>query len=239
MTRPIRILALGCAAAVGAYGLYVAYAWSRYGRPAPPASWDRDPLLDQFIPVYDVVERHHALIDAPAGEVLAAACDQQLSRLPGIRTIFRARELLLRSRPDDGNRPRGLLAETTSLGWVILAEVPGREVVVGAVTKPWEANVTFRSIPAASFAAFDEPGYVKIVWTLRADPVGGRRAMFRTETRAVATDATARAKFRRYWALLSPGIIGIRWLAAAHLKQDVRQTRTRPASKVENAVRGR
>jgi hypothetical protein len=34
--------------------------------------------------------------------------------------------------------------------------------------------------------------------------------MFRTETRAVATDAESRRKFRWYWSFLSPGIILIR-----------------------------
>jgi hypothetical protein len=34
--------------------------------------------------------------------------------------------------------------------------------------------------------------------------------MFRTETRALATDAEARRRFRRYWAAFSPGIILIR-----------------------------
>jgi hypothetical protein len=37
--------------------------------------------------------------------------------------------------------------------------------------------------------------------------------VFRTETRAVATDPEARARFRRYWAFLSPGIKLIRLLA--------------------------
>jgi hypothetical protein len=60
------------------------------------------------------------------------------------------------------------------------------------------------------FAGFDEPGYVKIAWTLRADPVGIDRSVFRTETRAIATDAVARKRFRRYWALVSPGIVLIR-----------------------------
>ena len=31
-------------------------------------------------------------------------------------------------------RPKGLLAQTTLLGWGVLAEKPGREIVVGAVT---------------------------------------------------------------------------------------------------------
>ena len=111
----------------------------------------------------------------------------------------------------------GNFEEAQAMGWVLLAEVPDREVVMGAVTKPWEADVTFRSVPPGQFAAFDEPGYVKIAWTLRADPAG-TGSVFRTETRAGSTDATARARFRRYWLLLSPGIRLIRRLAAGPIK---------------------
>ena len=107
-----------------------------------------------------------------------------------------------------------------ALGWGVLAEVPDREVVVGAVTKPWEANVTFQALPADQFAAFSQPEFVKIAWTLRADPVDDDTSVFRTETRAVATDATARARFRRYWAFASPGIAMIRRLSLQPLKRD-------------------
>jgi hypothetical protein len=107
-----------------------------------------------------------------------------------------------------------------SLGWGILADVPGREVVVGAVTKPWEANVKFTALAPDKFAAFNEPDYVKIVWTLRADPVGQSEAVFRTETRVQTTDTSARAKFRPYWSCVSPGIWLIRRMSLAPLKLD-------------------
>jgi len=235
MRRWFRYASIGCAAAASAYVAYVAHTWRRYGRPARPAWWDRDELLDRFIPVYDVVERHHVLVNAPADVVLRAACAQRLSRLPLVRTIFKIRELILRSERDATVGSPGLLEQTTSLGWVVLAEIPGREVVVGAVARPWEANVTFRGIPPQSFAAFDEPGYVKIVWTLRTTPAGAGRSVFRTETRAVATDADARARFRVYWAFLSPGIIAIRWLAAADLKRSAARAPGRFARRGANA----
>ena len=79
----------------------------------------------------------------------------------------------------------------------MLAEIPGREIVMGAVTQPWMANVVFRALPPDEFASFHEPDYVKIVWTLRADPRGPSESTFRTETRAVATDPGPRARFRR------------------------------------------
>jgi hypothetical protein len=100
-----------------------------------------------------------------------------------------------------------------SIGWGVLADVPHREIVMGAVTRPWDANVVFRAVPPGEFASFHDPGYVKIVWTLRADPIDGGHSIFSTETRALATDAIARSKFRTYWSFLSPGIILIRMAA--------------------------
>jgi len=82
--------------------------------------------------------------------------------------------------------------------------------IMGAVTRPWEADPVFRAVLPADFAKFDEPGYIKIVWTLRADPAANGESVLRTETRVIATDAQARKRFRRYWSFLSPGIIAIR-----------------------------
>jgi hypothetical protein len=213
---------LGAAAGVaaGAYAAYAGVAWLRYGHAAGPAQGEEDPLLDRFMPVYDIVERHHARVRAPAPVTLAAARDADLFGHPIVRAIFRTRELVLGADADRQAHRRGLLEDAQAMGWVVLAEIPGREVVFGSVTRPWQANVTFRSIPPAAFAAFAEPEYVKIVWTLRADDVGPGESIFRTETRAVATDAVARAKFRRYWSFLSPGIIVIRWLTLGPLKAD-------------------
>jgi hypothetical protein len=205
--------------AAAAYAGYVGATWLRYGRPRRPTEEESDRLLDRFIPVYDVVDRHCIRVEAPAAVTLDVAREMQLSKVPAIRAIFKGRELILRSRPDDRARPRGLLDEVLSLGWSVLAEIPGREMVVGSVTKPWEPDVTFKSIPGTDFASFSEPDSVKIVWTLRADPIGDTASMFRTETRAVATDAVARLKFRLYWSLLSPGIRLIRRLSLRPLKR--------------------
>ena len=206
----------GTTAAV--YAAYVGVTRARYGHPHSSTHEDADPLLDRFMPAYEIAERHQIRVRAPAETTFAAACRVDLQASPIVRAIFKARELLLGSRPDASMRPVGVLAATKSMGWGVLAEVPGREVVMGAVTKPWEADVVFRGLTPEEFAAFREPGYVKIAWTLRADPVTPVESIFRSETRAVATDAAARARFRRYWSLLSPGIIVIRWLMLGPVK---------------------
>lgn len=144
---PLRLLA-------GAAAAYVGIAWCRYGHPARRKS----PLLDRFMPPYDVVECHATRVAAPADVTLQASTEAELQSSPLFRAIFRTREWILGADPREDLRPHGLLAECLALGWGILAEEPGREIVVGAVTQPWEANVVFRASPPEAFAAFDEPG---------------------------------------------------------------------------------
>jgi hypothetical protein len=215
-----RAIVTGVGLAAGAYAAYIGTTWLRYGRTQPGDGDERDPLLDRFMPAYEVVERHSVRVAAPAHIAFAAACDVDLRRSGLVRAIFKGREVLLGSTPDVSERPRGLLALTRSLGWGVLAEVPGREVVVGAVTQPWKGDVVFRALARDAFAAFNEPDYVKIVWTLRADPLAAGESVARTETRVVTTDAAAHRKFRRYWSLVSPGIVIIRREALRSVKAE-------------------
>jgi len=221
LARPAaRLVTAATVLSTAAYAALVAAAWHRYGSPPAPAPADRDTLLDEFMPRYDVVERHRITIAAPPAVVLSAAKEQDLMESALIRAIFKARELALGASPDNQARPAGLLMTMQSLGWRVLAERPGREIVVGAVTKPWESDVVFRGLPPDQFAPYSEAGEVKIAWTLRAEPAGQHGSVFMTETRAVATDAAARARFRTYWAFASPGIAAIRWVMLRPLKRE-------------------
>jgi hypothetical protein len=218
--RASRTAGLFAVLTVAGYAAYAGLAWLRYGHPLPPRDDERDPLLDRFMRRCEVSERHRVRVHAPADVTLAAAAETDLMRSQLVRAIFRAREIVLGARPDPVARPRGLLDQMTSLGWGVLAHDPGREIVVGAVTQPWKPTVIFRAVPADAFAAFDEPGYVKIVWTLRADQIGPCESIFRTETRVTTTDADARARFRCYWARFSAGIVLIRRLSLIQVKRE-------------------
>jgi hypothetical protein len=75
-------------------------------------------------------------------------------------------------------------------------------------------------VPAGEIEAFREPGYAKIAWSLRADPVGDDRSIFHTETRVSTTDREAREHFRRYWSFVAPGVALIRIAMLRPLKRD-------------------
>jgi hypothetical protein len=208
--RKRAVLAGGAVAAALAATGYAAATWHRYGRVARRGSGDE--LLDRFMPTYDVREQHQVTVRAPAEVTHACARELDLRRAPLVRGLFRTRQLLMgggRNAPEITQR--SFLDEVQALGWRVLAEEPGRELVMGAVTQPWVADVVFRGVAPEEFAAFQEPNYVKIAWTIGVAPQADGRSMFRTETRAVATDPAARVRFRRYWTLASPGIVLIRW----------------------------
>jgi hypothetical protein len=212
-------LAVGAGIAALGYAGIVGYHRARYGKAAGSPSPDGSHLLDRFIPDPEVNEHHRVRIAAPADVVMSTAKDLNLLESTIIRTVFRLRELALGGRPDRRPHPSALLAQMQSIGWVVLAERAGREIVLGAVTRPWDAAPTFRSVPAHQFAAFREPGYVKIVWNLRADPLGPTDTMFHTETWVATTDSESRKRFRKYWSFVAPGVELIRLAMLKPLKK--------------------
>jgi len=223
ITRRVRGIArwaaLGLGAAAAGYAVLAAMAWQRYGHAVVPKGSEGDPILDRFMPMYDVAERHHIRVAASAAATLDAAAAANLQQSAIVRAIIRTRELVLGAAHDPTAQSQGLLADMQAIGWRILAEEPGREIVMGAVTQPWRATVTFLGLSPQAFMDFCEPGYVKIAWTLRADPIDDGATLFRTETRVVATDPEARARFRWYWARFSPGIVVIRKMLLPQVKR--------------------
>jgi hypothetical protein len=216
---------IGTALGLGAlaYAGFAALAWRRYGQPTPPRpNSPAAGLLDRFMPRFDVAEQHEIEVNAPAATTFAAARALDINASPVVRAIFAARTLpaRLRGEPVSPRQPRSLVDEAVAIGWRVLAEVPDRALVMGAVTQPWQATPVFRGLDPDEFAAFAAPGYVKIVWTLEAEPLGESRSRFRTETRADATDPSARDRFRRYWALVSPGILLIRRMSLGLVKAE-------------------
>ena len=176
-------------------------------------------FIDRFIPKEkaDRTERHEAIVFAPASVVFEIAENFDLESIPIVRAIFWLRAKLLGA-PYSRMR-KGLVEQTAGIGWERLSYRSGREIIMGAVTQPWIGEVKFRPIPADSFAAFNEPDLVKIVWTLEAEPLDPERTRFTTETRVLATDGSARAKFKAYWRKFGIGILMIRWLTAPAIKK--------------------
>jgi hypothetical protein len=158
-------------------------------------------LLDSVMPTYDVREVHEVVVDARPEVVWSALHGVSLRAVPVFRALMILRELpgLLRGRrwlTADVDRP--ILVQMTASGFVLLGARPPWETALGLLTRPWRGEVGGGLGDAASFGAFDAPGWAKAVLGFRLQPQGGGTRLI-TETRVLATNSSARRKFGAYW----------------------------------------
>ena len=172
----------------------------------PPETLD---LLDAHLPAYDVVLTEHLVIDADTGTVFEAAknFDFMTTRSLLVTALMTARSVPSRvlGRPDVTPLELMLARDSGALpGWVVLGEVPGREVVFGAVGKLWKPDIEWHDLAADQFATFEEPGWGKIACHLLVRPDGPDRSILSYECRTATTDPVSQAQMSRYWWLIRP-----------------------------------
>lgn len=179
-------------------------------------------LLDDLMPVYDVVERHHTMVRAAPRTVFAAIRAFDLSESLLTRALLFARALpevlvaLLRSPRTALAEPRARRAELRfadfeRAGFRVIAERAPQELVIGVLGKFWRLRSDLRpDVSAADFAAGPPQGYALAGWNFTVVPQHEGMTELRTETR-VRCAADVRKKFRAYWLLIKPGSSLIRW----------------------------
>jgi hypothetical protein len=172
----------------------------------PPETLD---LLDAHLPTYDVVLTEHLVVDADAVTVFEAAknFDFMTTRSLLVTAMMTARSVPSRllGRPVVTPQSLMLARDPGALpGWLLLGEVPGREVVFGAVGTFWKPDIEWHDLAAEQFAAFEEPGWGKIACHLLVRPDGPDRSILSYECRTATTDQVSRAQMSRYWWLIRP-----------------------------------
>ena len=180
-------------------------------------------MIERYMPAYDVRDFHELRVRAPVDTAYDELRSVNLERSWIIRTLFGLRTLPARimGKAPPPQKYGTFLEQALAIGWVILEETPGRDLVAGAVTQPWVANVRFRGLPANEFVQFAEPGFTKIAWSMAARPVADEQTILSMETRVLATDPASRRKFRRYWFFVSPGVRLIRWIALRMVRREL------------------
>lgn len=170
-------------------------------------------LIDRYLPHADVTEIHELEVRAPP-DVTYEAMRRADLRDPLIDALFALRELPNRVARRWRGEPALPAPEsldfaglaTPEMGWMILAEEPGTELVIGSVGHFWKRGYGWKTIRPEEFATFDEPGYAKLAISLAVGPAGPNASLLRYEARTATTDDVARKRFRRYWRLIQPGV---------------------------------
>jgi hypothetical protein len=115
-----------------------------------------------------------------------------------------------------------LVRVATRTSFLVLAEVPGREFVMGAVVVAPE-GVRLASGPTPEmFKGLTRPGFAKASMNFTIEPQGPGLCLLKTETRVHATDPASRDLFNRYWTMIAPGSLLIRhmWLRAIKVRAE-------------------
>jgi hypothetical protein len=164
--------------------------------------------IDDWLPRYDVHERHEIELRVPPERALQLALSIPAASDWLVQLLIGARGMTARTE----SLERFFLAHR----FVVLERSP-TEFVAGAVGAVWRPRGGL--VPLADAEAWRDaavPGTIKAAIDFRAEPtaVGSRLS---TETRVLAGDARARRVFRLYWLVVGPfsALIRRRWLAAA------------------------
>ena len=174
--------------------------------------------LDEFSPVFQFNERHQVRIRASrervweamravtADEILFFRALTSLRRLgrPGPESILNAPERL------------PILEVATRTSFLLLAEEPGREIVIGTIVLAPAGTPFRKNATPELFRDLDAPGFAKATMSFLVEDTGDGTCTLQTETRVHATDGTARRRFAAYWRMIYPGSALIRrmWLRA-------------------------
>jgi hypothetical protein len=153
-------------------------------------------LLDDALSEFDVVERHARVIAAPPARVYAALRASDFSDSPVIRALWRLRSL--------GTERATSWDAMLRFGFVIVADEPPREIVLGLLAQPWRLRGAVQHPTAAEWRAFDRADFAKIAWSFSTTANDDGGTTLATETRVRVVDPAARRKFRWYWRAIGP-----------------------------------
>ena len=224
--RPIRMLRIRSrraaaivflAGALGAWRMLHAPVLANYvGQPASK--------LDEFAPIYEFSETASIPVRAPADRVYDAIFRVTAADVPLYRTLAWLRRGGA-SGPESILNPsehEPLVRVATRTSFMTLAEVPGREFVMGAVVIAPSGARLAAGPTSESFKALTRPGFAKAVMNFSIVPQGPGLCLLRTETRVHAADPASREVFARYWKVIAPGSLLIRhmWLRAIKVRAE-------------------
>ena len=180
--------------------------------------------LDNWMPRWQVAERHFLHVAAPPEKVFAAIHAVRADEILLFQTLTAIRRCGQSGPESIMNAPeeKPLLDVATQTTFLLLEEQAPRELVVGTViAAPRKARATGRLTPDL-FRKTLPPGVVLATMNFAVDPDNQGGSTISTETRIYANSPSALRQFGVYWRLIHPGSDLIRrmWLRAIRLRAE-------------------
>lgn len=161
-------------------------------------------LIDEIMPEPHFAERHAIRVAAPPERAYEAVRRLDLRGSPVIRTLFALRSLPGLFSRRRGRRGLGSTMDTLlANGFVLLAEQPPREIVLGLAGQFWKPTGGIARLAADEFRGCDLPGLALAAWNFTVLPTD-EGSLVATETRVRCTDTAAHRSFARYWRVVRP-----------------------------------
>ncbi|HET8623728.1 MAG TPA: hypothetical protein VFM14_09225 [Gemmatimonadales bacterium] len=113
----------------------------------------------------------------------------------------------------DRDRPRSV----GCVGFTLVAEAPGEEVVLGIMGRFWTPTGGLVTTTAAQFREPPPAGLAQGFWNFRVEPCGFGTVLS-TETRVRCGDPATRRRFVRYWRVIRIGSGFIRRSLLRHIR---------------------
>src|SRR5215213_4235223 len=177
-------------------------------------------LLDELMPVYDVVERHRTLVRATPDAVYAALRQADLAGGPLATALMTVRLVpammiaLVRSprrglaelRERRAARRGGVrLTDFERRGFRVVAERAPEELVIGLLGRFWTPRGALHpTVSVEDFRSGPPRGEALAGWNFTLAPRADGSTELATETRVWCAE-DARASFRAYWLVVRPG----------------------------------
>jgi hypothetical protein len=158
--------------------------------------------IDEFLPNHDFSARYEIRINAPASVVYECLLRSDFSELWLVRVLMTLRtgKRLPRNRVLSNFRQR-----LQGTGFVMLAEVPSDELVIGVAGQFWRPDGgRCLDLTSDDFAGFSRSGYAKVAWNVKLRAESPESTILSTETRINCLGSAAFWKFRLYWTLVGP-----------------------------------
>jgi hypothetical protein len=173
--------------------------------------------IDDFVPAWQFGEVHEIRVHASPEQVYRALRAVTADEICFFRILTWIRQPHLPLTPAGESilaapARQPILDVAIRSGFLLLADEPPREIVVGAVVCCGGRH----HLDPQEFARLDRPGYAKAGMNFVATDEGDGWTRLRTETRVYATDTPSCRRFALYWHAIYPGswLIRFMWLRA-------------------------
>jgi hypothetical protein len=183
--------------------------------------------MDEFLPTHDLSASYKIRIGAPRPVVYQCLLRSDFNKPWLVRLLMTIRT---GKRPPRNRVPSDLRQRLHSTGFVILAEIPNEEMVIGVAGKFWRPDGgRCLDLTASDFAEFSRAGYAKEAWNFKLRTESSTYTVLSTETRIKCFGRAALWKFRIYWSLVAPFSGLIRKAILKQVKVEAEATVTQAA----------